>query len=101
VVLSILALTGYGVVPPVRLALAALALRHGGRRDARRRVRLGLIQVVPMLGLRGVLARYLGLPPGYALTYPLAILLGDVMLVWSAWRYLSGRGLAWKGRTYD
>jgi chlorobactene glucosyltransferase len=101
VVLSILALTGYGVVPPVRLALAALALRHGGRRDARRRVRLGLIQVVPMLGLRGVLARYLGLPPGYALTYPLAILLGDGMLVWSAWRYLSGRGLAWKGRTYD
>jgi glycosyltransferase involved in cell wall biosynthesis len=100
VALTILALTGYGVVPPVRLALAALALRHGGRRDARR-VRLGLIQVVPMLLLRGALARYLGLPPGYALAYPLAILLGDGMLLWSAWRYLSGRGLAWKGRTYD
>jgi glycosyltransferase involved in cell wall biosynthesis len=100
VALTILALTGYGVVPPVRLALAALALRHDGRRDARR-VRLGLIQVVPMLLLRGALARYLGLPPGYALAYPLAILLGDGMLLWSAWRYLSGRGLAWKGRTYD
>ena len=103
VVVTILALTGYGVVPPMRLALAAWALRHSRGRDdrARRRVRLGLIQVVPMLGLRGVLARYLGLPPGYALTYPLAILLGDGMLIWSAWRYLSGQGLAWKGRTYD
>jgi chlorobactene glucosyltransferase len=103
VALTILALTGYGVVPPMRLARAMWVLgRSAGRDDrARRRVRLGLIQIVPMLLLRGVLARYLGLPPGYALTYPLAILLGDGMLVWSAWRYLSGRGLAWKGRTYD
>jgi chlorobactene glucosyltransferase len=103
VALTGLALTGYGVVPPVRLALAVRTLGRSGGCDerARRRVRLGLIQVVPMLLLRGVLARYLGLSPGYALTYPLAILLGDGMLIWSAWRYLSGRGLAWKGRTYD
>ena len=47
------------------------------------------------------LARYLGVSPLYALAYPLAVLLGDGMLLWSAYRYLSGRGMSWKGREYD
>ena len=53
-----------------------------------------------MLALRAGLARYLGLNPLYALIYPLAVLLGDGMLFWSAWCYRSGRGMPWKGRTY-
>ena len=77
-----------------------MALARGRDPDAPRRVRLGLAQVAPLLALRMALARYLGVSPLYALAYPLAVLLGDGMLLWSAYRYLSGRGMSWKGRTY-
>ncbi|HMA34202.1 MAG TPA: glycosyltransferase [Chloroflexia bacterium] len=104
VVLTLALLSGYGLLPPIRLAIAVLALARAPaapeRARAARRVGLGLAQVLPLLALRGAIDHYLGISPGYALTYPLAVLLGDGMLLWSAWRYVSGRGMRWKGRTY-
>ena len=99
--LTVAALTSYGLLPPARLARDTAALARGRDPDAPRRVRLGLAQVAPLLALRMALARYLGVSPLYALAYPLAVLLGDGMLLWSAYRYLSGRGMSWKGREYD
>jgi chlorobactene glucosyltransferase len=37
-------------------------------------------------------------PPGYALTMPLGFALFDAVLLNSAWRILTGRGVVWKGR---
>ncbi len=96
-------LTVYGVLPPLRLlrAAARLARRPGQTHGAdRERFVLALAQVGPLLAVRAALSRYLGLSPWMAVTYPLAILMGDAMLLWSAWRYRSGRGMTWKGRRY-
>jgi len=94
------ALTWYGSLPPLRLGLAAFALARARNGAARRRLEHSLAQVVPMLALRGVLDHSLGISPLYGFAYPLAVLLGDGMMLWSAWRYLSGRGMGWKGRNY-
>jgi chlorobactene glucosyltransferase len=92
-------LTLYGVLPFGRLLFAGWGLARG-RAGARRRLALALAQVGPLLAVRVAVARFVGLPPLFALTYPLSIILGDGMLLWSAWRYLSGHGMSWKGRRY-
>jgi hypothetical protein len=38
--------------------------------------------------------------PGYAFTFPLGALIFGAMMVNSAYRVLSGRGVTWKGRRY-
>ncbi len=102
VVAVILLLTLYGVLPPLRLlgAVVSLVRRRGSAAHDQERFALALAQVGPLLVVRAVLSRSLGLSPWLALTYPLAVLLGDGMLLWSAWRYRSGRGMTWKGRRY-
>ncbi|MDQ2809079.1 MAG: glycosyltransferase family 2 protein [Chloroflexota bacterium] len=98
----ILLLTLYGVLPPLRLLAAVVDLARRAHSPAhdQERLALALAQVGPLLAVRAVLSRSLGLSPWLAFTYPLAILLGDAMLLWSAWRYRSGRGMTWKGRRY-
>ena len=99
----IVLLTLYGVLPPLRLLWAVLRLLRHSQPSAsdQERLALALAQVGPLLAVRAGLSRSLGLSPWLALTYPLAVLLGDAMLLWSAWRYRSGRGMTWKGRRYD
>jgi chlorobactene glucosyltransferase len=58
------------------------------------------LQILPLLALRASVSRQLGVPPGYTLTYPLAVAVGDAMLRYSAYRVVSGKGVQWKGRIY-
>jgi hypothetical protein len=39
--------------------------------------------------------------PGYALTTPLGAAVFAAMMITSAFRVLSGKGVSWKGRTYS
>jgi chlorobactene glucosyltransferase len=94
------ALTVYGLAPWGQLAWGVWQMAHA-RPTARRTLGLAALQLVPQLAIRAALARYLGLSPAYALTYPLAVLLGNALLLHSAWRYRSGRGMLWKGRRMD
>lgn len=53
-----------------------------------------------LIYMRAVVVHALGIPRWYALTTPLgAGLFGALMLV-SAWKVLSGRGVTWRGRKY-
>lgn len=91
------ALALYALVPPVALIHALLHRRFPGRRDALLHAPL---QIVPTLALRMVVCRTLGIPAVYALTYPLAVAVGDAILLYSLYRVLSGKGVQWKGRIY-
>ena len=102
VLATVAALTCYGLLPWGQLAWgarqAARAATPAAAAAGRRLLAHAAVQLGPQLALRAALARHLGLPPAYALTYPLAVLLGNGLLLYSAWRYRSGRGLRWKGR---
>ena len=103
VLLVVAALTLYGVAPWGRLLWGLAALRGATparRTAARRQIAHAVAQVGPQWLVRAWIARTLGLSPLYAFTYPLAVLLGNALLLWSAYRYLRGRAPAWKGRTY-
>lgn len=92
-----LALALYALVPPVALLNALVRPRHPARREALLNAPL---QLLPMLTLRAVVCRQVGIPAVYAGTYPLAVAVGDAMLLYSVYRVVSGKGVAWKGRTY-
>ncbi len=104
VLLVVAMLTLYGVAPWGRLVWGVGEMIGGTtpaqRAAGRRRTAHALAQLAPQWLVRAGIARTLGLPPAYAVTYPLAVLLGDGLLLWSAYRYLRGRGPSWKGRTY-
>jgi chlorobactene glucosyltransferase len=92
-----LALALYALVPPAALMHALVHRNFPGRQSA---LHNAPFQLIPMLVLRLVICRRLGIPVTYALAYPLGVALGDVMLLFSLYRVLSGRGVEWKGRTY-
>lgn len=96
-VLVALALAFYAILPPLAFAGALLNGRYPHKRTATRHF---AYQVVPMLVLRAFVCRRVGLPPLYALTYPLGVAAGDLLLFHSIFRVLSGRGVSWKGRNY-
>jgi chlorobactene glucosyltransferase len=58
------------------------------------------LQIVPSIALRAWIARTLGMPVRYAPLYPLSVLMGNAILLYSIYRTRSGRGVRWKGRTY-
>ena len=58
------------------------------------------LQLVPMLALRLVVCRQMRIPPPYAAGYPLAVAVGNAMLLYSWLRSASHRGVTWKGRSY-
>lgn len=73
------------------------------KRNARERQKSlihGLAQILPMWALRTIVCSRLGVPAAYAVAYPLAVLIGDAILLYSLFRVISGRGVAWKGRLY-
>ena len=92
-----LALALYALIPPAALAHALLHQNFQGRQSALRHAPL---QLLPMLLLRMAVCRKHGVPAIYALTYPLAVAMGDAMLLFSLYHVLSGKGVEWKGRTY-
>jgi hypothetical protein len=105
VLLVVAALTLYGVVPWGRLVWGLIAAARPGappahRAAGQRQIAHALAQLGPQWLVRAWIARTLGLSPLYACTYPLAVLLGNGLLLWSATRYLRGRAPAWKGRAY-
>ncbi len=89
------ALALYALLPP----LAGLrALKDSGGRQ--KVLRHAAMQLGPMLALRAYVCRSMGVPSLYAVAYPLAVLMGDAMLLHSLYRVVSGKGVQWKGRTY-
>jgi chlorobactene glucosyltransferase len=50
--------------------------------------------------MRSKVAVNMNIPPGYALTTPLGAGVFGAMMLTSAWRVVSRKGVTWKGRTY-
>lgn len=51
--------------------------------------------------LRAEVAHDVRIPRWYAFTTPLGVAIFAAMMFTSAWKSLSGKGITWKGRTYD
>ncbi|HKP51477.1 MAG TPA: glycosyltransferase [Chloroflexia bacterium] len=92
----IAALSLYALTPPLVIAIS-LAKRSTSRETI---LAHGAMQMLPMLAVRLAVCRQMGVPPRYALTYPLGVAVGNAMLLFSMYRVLSGKGVRWKGRTY-
>jgi chlorobactene glucosyltransferase len=90
-------LTLYALVPPLSLFYALLNPTYKTRMSALKHAPL---QLGPMLLLRITVCRQMGIPPSYALAYPLGVAVGNAMLLFSLYRVVSGKGVRWKGRTY-
>lgn len=69
-------------------------------RQRRRSLVHGLVQILPATLLRALVNRRLGVPLVNAFAYPLAVVVGDAILLHSLYRVVSGKGVAWKGRLY-
>ncbi len=54
-----------------------------------------------LLLARGLTARGMGIPAWYAFTTPLGAGIFAAMMLTSAWKVLSGKGVTWKGRLYS
>jgi chlorobactene glucosyltransferase len=81
--------------------LAGLAwLQAGGGTMAALVVLQAVTAVLYLLYWRLMAARGMRIAPGYALTFPLGALVFGAMMVNSAYKVLSGRGVTWKGRRY-
>jgi chlorobactene glucosyltransferase len=92
-----LALGLYAVLP---VAALADAIVHPNRPGRGRALAFGVLQIAPMLAVRAWVCHKLDVPLWYAVTYPLAVTVGDAMLLFSVYRVISGRGVSWKGRIY-
>ena len=54
-----------------------------------------------LIVVRSVVAHNMGISRWYALTTPLGAAIFTAMMFTSTWKVLSGRGVTWKGRTYN
>jgi chlorobactene glucosyltransferase len=98
----IIGVTVAAFVPPAILAvgLARLAL-HGTADPAVVITSLvAALQLAVLFYLAWRNEQEVGVPGIYALTMPLGAMLFNVLVCYSAYRVLSGRGVAWKGRVY-
>lgn len=91
------ALALYAFMPLFSLASALIGKDERNRASALRHVP---VQLVPMSILRALILRSLGVPAIYACSYPLAVGMGNAILLYSLYRVVSGKGVSWKGRTY-
>jgi len=53
-----------------------------------------------LIAVRACVARSMGISPWYALTTPLGAAVFAAMMITSAFRVISGKGVSWKGRRY-
>lgn len=95
--LVVCALSMYAFLPLLTLGTAWFST---DKQTGRMALLHGLLQIVPMTILRGRLLQTLGISPLYALLYPLAVAVGNAMLLFSLYRVVSGKGVDWKGRNY-
>ncbi|MDQ3928292.1 MAG: glycosyltransferase, partial [Chloroflexota bacterium] len=96
--LSVAFALGFYAFAPLIDLMRGLATHESQVRASR--IRNATLQLVPMLLLRAAVCRQLGIPIRCAATYPLSVVVGNSMLLYSLYQVLSGRGVGWKGRTY-
>jgi hypothetical protein len=92
----VLALELYSHLPIWSLLRAVLDRRYPHRRSALLHAPL---QLLPMLLLRVAVCRLMRVPTYYALAYPVAVAVGNAMLLYS-WLRSRSAGVSWKGRRY-
>lgn len=94
-------ITLLGVVPFAAWAMAAFAAVE--QPDAQQALLLGLatLHLLVLLYAWSKMLRGFGVRWPYVLALPVGALVLDAILVNSAYRHVSGRGVAWKGRRYD
>jgi chlorobactene glucosyltransferase len=91
------------LLPPGLVISLGLRRLRGGARSPRERALLlqAGLQTGVMAGFSLQLIRLLGLPLRWALLLPPGLLVFSAILLDSAYRVLSGKGVTWKGRTYS
>jgi chlorobactene glucosyltransferase len=89
------------LVMPAWLLAGLIWLARGGGGPAAVVVVEALALSAVVLYARARVARELGISAWYALSLPLGALLFGTMMLESSLRVLSGRGVVWKGRTYQ
>ncbi|HLI27649.1 MAG TPA: glycosyltransferase [Chloroflexota bacterium] len=100
VALLLLAVTAVCFAPPWLALSEARALLAGGGAETVLLTAVALLQVAGVLYLGWRCLREVGVPAWFTLALPLGALLFNALLCYSAYRVLSGRGVAWKGRVY-
>ena len=86
------------VFAPLLTLLGVLFKRTA--RERKQALLHALAQILPMTVLRALVNRKLCVPAAYAGAYPMAVLVGDAILLYSLYRVVSGKGVAWKGSLY-
>lgn len=86
---------------PLWPAAGILWLLRGGGGPALGVIAEALVLWWALLAARGTVARRMGISPWWALTTPLGAAVFAGMMLTSAWKVLSGRGVTWKGRLYS
>jgi hypothetical protein len=95
--LVVTALTIYGLMPLAGTIRALVTARGADRRSA---LRHAAWRLVPMILVRAWVCRLLRIPLAYAVLYPVAVLAGNALVLYSIYRVRSGKGVEWKGRVY-
>jgi chlorobactene glucosyltransferase len=85
---------------PVWPALGAMWYHGGGGWMAAAVVAQSLAFWCVLIYVRARAAKKMGISPCYALTTPLGAGVFAAMMLSSAWKVISGRGVTWRGRTY-
>ncbi|MEW6403380.1 MAG: glycosyltransferase [Chloroflexota bacterium] len=86
---------------PVWPFLGLLWFSNGGAWMAIGVIVESLILWLALLIARGHVAHSMGIPGWYAFTVPLGAGIFAAMMLTSAWKVLSGKGVTWKGRLYS
>ncbi len=89
------------LILPLWPLLGLLWFLHGGGGLALAIIAESLIVWVCLLVARGEVAHRMQIPRWYALTTPLGSAVFALMMLVSAWKVLSGRGVTWRGRKYN
>lgn len=86
---------------PVWPLLGLLWYLQGGGWLAATVIMKSLILWAFLIYVRARAARGMGISAGYSLTTPLGTGVFAAMMLTSTWKVLSGKGVTWKGRTYN
>jgi chlorobactene glucosyltransferase len=81
--------------------LGIIWLLRGGGMPAVVVLAEALLLWASLLAARAYVARHMGISPAWALTTPLGAAVFAAIMLASAWKVLSGKGVSWKGRQYS